>query len=169
VPELVMMGGRLASGRAEFNFSAHPRATNLVLRAPAPKFMVTLDLCFQAAFTQAELSRLEGKPDRLIARYLPVLRRWLKLQRFLISLIRRRYPELSPGGFFPWDGIAAAYLAEPSLFSEIKPLKVWMGKNRVLSSEDLSGLDPRFAVRAPFRVDSRRFLDLFVERLGAYG
>jgi len=42
-----------------------------------------------------------------------------------------------------------------------------MGKNRVLSSEDLSGLDPRFAVRAPFRVDSRRFLDLFVERLGA--
>lgn len=168
IPELVMMGGRLPSGRPEFNFSAHPHATNVVLRAPAPKFMVTLDLCFQVAFTQAELSRLEGKPDAAVHRYLPVIRRWLKLQRFLISLARLRYPELSPGGFFPWDGIAAAYLIAPSLFSEIKPLKMWMEKNRVLNREDLSGLDPRLAVRAPFRVEARRFLNLFVERLAAW-
>ena len=46
-------------------------------------------------------------------------------------------------------------------------LKVWMEKNRIMNSEDLSGLDPRFAVRAPFRVDRSRFLDLFVERLGS--
>ena len=165
IPELVMMGGRLASGRPEFNFSAHPRATNLALRAPAPKFLVTLDLCFQVAFTQAELSRLEGHSDAAIRRYLPVIRRWLKLQRFLIRLARLRYPELAPGGFFPWDGIAAAYLIEPSLFSEIKPLKMWMEKNRVMNSQDLSGLDPRLAVRAPFRVDAPKFLNLFVEQL----
>ena len=164
IPELVMMGGRLRPG-AEFNFGAHPRAANVVLRAPVPKFLVSMELCFQAPFTAAELHRLEVQSNRLIHRYLPIIRRWLRLQRVLIRLARIWYPEMPGGGFFPWDGIAAAYLIEPSLFSEIQTLRVWLEKNRTLTSPDIEGVPPRSLTRVPHRLDARRFFELFLPRL----
>jgi len=164
IPELVMMGGRLRPG-AEFNFGAHPKAADLVLRSAIPKVMVSMELCFQAPLTAAELRRLEDRPNSHLARYLPVIRRWLRLQRFIFSLIRLRYPEIPAGGFFPWDGIAAAYLIDPSLFSEIKVLQVWMENNRTMNSADSAGREPRSLTRAPFRLDAGRFFNLFLGRL----
>jgi inosine-uridine nucleoside N-ribohydrolase len=165
VPELVMMGGRLSSSRGEFNFAAHPEASNLVLQTPVPKFVATMELCLQVAFTQEHLKELEHDPSLLIHPFLPAVRRWLKLNRFATSIIARKQKAMAKGGFYPWDPIGAAYLIDPSLFSEIIPLRIWLEKKKVMVSRDVADLDERLILRAPKRVDGPRFMRLLLDRI----
>ncbi len=162
--QLVMMGGRSVPGASEFNFSAHPAASSVVLGSSVRKFVATLDLCFQVVFTMQHLKQLEGRPELLIHHDLGSVRRWLKFNRFIVGLLARFEPALNKGGFFPWDAIAASYLVAPDLFSEIGLVQMDMhGKKMVISEAD----DERYAVELPAKVDASRFMELFLERLGS--
>ncbi len=165
VPELVMMGGRLNTGRGEFNFAAHPDASNLVLQTPVPKIIATMELCFQVAFTEKHLNELEREPSLLIHPFLPAVRRWLKLNRLAISILARKQKAMAKGGFYPWDPVGAAYLIDPSIFSRIIPIKIWLEKKKVMVSRDVADLDERLQVRAPKRIDGQRFLRLLLDRI----
>jgi inosine-uridine nucleoside N-ribohydrolase len=167
VPELVIMGGRLKSSRAEFNFAAHPEASNLVLKTPVKKFLATMELCFQVAFKYRHLRELEGDPSLLIHPFLPAVRRWLKLNRLVLSIAARNREGLAKGGFYPWDPVAIAYLIDPSIFSETVPIKTWLQGKKVMVSRDVSGLDERLQVSAPRKIDPERFMRLLLDRLKA--
>lgn len=164
-PEVVMMGGRLRSGQAEFNFMAHPEASNLVLGTPAPKFVATMELCMQAAFTFRHFRELEGDPSLLIHPFLPAVRRWLKMNRALIGLAMRSQKKVAKGGFFPWDPIAAAYFIEPGIFSDIVELRMRLEGKKVMVSEDVPGSDQGLKVRAPRKLDPERFMRLLIDRI----
>ena len=165
VKELVMMGGRLKSGEKEFNFSAHPGATAKVLADPCPKFIVTLDLCFQVVFTAEHLKKLDSRPELVIAPWMGAAWRWLRLNRLVMGALSNRHPEILRGGFFPWDGIAVSYLLAPELFSEVTHQVMTMSGGRIALADPAGVADPR-AARLPRRVDAARFMDLFIERIG---
>ena len=161
VRELVMMGGRLVNGKSEFNFSAHPGATAKVLSQPCPKFIVTLDLCFQVVFTVRHLRMLSGKPDLVVAPWLGAMRRWLHLNRMAAAFVSLWQKQVPRGGFFPWDGIAVSYLVDPGLFTqEIRALMTMQGK-KVNIDDSVSPKDPR-AARLPVKIDSEKFMQLFM-------
>lgn len=163
--ELVIMGGRLVSGKTEFNFAAHPEATNIVLGTPVSKFMATMELCFQTAFTKEHLKQIEGDDSLLIHRFIPAIRRWLRINRVVTSLFAGNNPAMAKGGFYPWDPIGLAYLIEPQIFSDIIPLKVGMQGKRVITSEDIDGMDERLKVRAARKLDGERFMRILIERI----
>jgi inosine-uridine nucleoside N-ribohydrolase len=163
--ELVMMGGRLEDGKPEFNFSAHPDATAAVLADPCPTFLVTLDLCLQVRFTAAHLSMLVGNPELVLAPWVGAIRRWLLMNRLVVGALSLLVRNIPSGGFFPWDGIAAAYLIAPDLFTgESRALMTMGGRNVKL---DQSGADDPRAVRLPTQVDAERFMNLFMDRIGS--
>ncbi len=164
--ELVMMGGRLKSGLTEFNFSAHPEATAKVLAVSCPKFIATLDLCFQVVFTAEHLRRWEGNPNLVIAPWLGATRRWLRLNRMVMGALSLRHKEIPTGGFFPWDGIAVSYLVKPELFAFIRHRLMTMDGNKVILEDPISDDDPR-AVRLPEKVSASSFMKLFLERIGS--
>ncbi len=165
VPELVMMGGRLLSGRAEFNFMAHPEASNLVLGTPVPKFIATMELCMQVAFTFRHFRELTNDPSLVIHEFLPAVRRWLKMNRVATSLVARNNPNVAKGGFYPWDPVAIAYLVEPSIFSDIIQAGMRLEGKKVIVSRDVADMDEKLKVRAPKKMDPGRFMSLLIERL----
>jgi len=165
VNELVMMGGRLTNGKPEFNFSAHPDATAFVLTDPCPTFIVTLDLCFQVRFTAGHLAMLEGKPELVLAPWIGAIHRWLLMNRLVMGALSLFVKEIPSGGFFPWDGIAAAYLIAPDLFSRESSAVMTMEGKKVKIDESGAG-SPR-AVRLPAQVDAERFMELFMDRIGS--
>ena len=164
--ELVMMGGRLKSGATEFNFSAHPEATAKVLADPCPKFIATLDLCFQVVFTSGHLRQLEENPDLVISPWLGAAWRWLRLNQLAMAALSLRHPEIPRGGFFPWDGIAVSYLVKPDLFGEVARRVMTINGDKLMLEDPASDADPR-AARFPRRVDAKRFMDLFLDRIGS--
>jgi inosine-uridine nucleoside N-ribohydrolase len=165
VKELVMMGGRLKDGRTELNFSAHPCATASVLADSCPTFIVTMDLCFQVLFTEQHLAMLKSKPDLVLAPWMGAIRRWLLMNRLFMGALSLIDKEIPPGGFFPWDGIAAAYLIAPDLFTREKKAVMAMEGKKVRIKEAMAD-DPR-AVRLPAEVDAKRFMEMFMDRIGS--
>jgi purine nucleosidase len=165
VNELVMMGGRLVSGRGEFNFSAHPAATNLVLQTRVPKALATMELCIQALFKMKQFRELQGDPSLLIHPFLPAVRRWLKINRTAIAIAARNRKDIPKGGFFPWDPVAIAYILDPSIFPEIIPIKAWMQEKRVMVSRDVAGMDEKSWVKAPARMNQAPFMELLIQRI----
>ncbi|EHQ89687.1 nucleoside hydrolase [Desulfosporosinus youngiae] len=115
VKRIVVMGGTteplIINGRPlnELNFSCDSLATETVLKLGNNVSVITGNTCLDAFFPkEAFFARLssENKP---IARYL--LKKtsyWFKYMMFLFNL----------DGFYNWDVVAAAYVANPTLFED---------------------------------------------------
>ena len=164
--ELVMMGGRFKDGEAEFNFSAHPGAAAKVLVDHCPTFVVTMDLCFQVVFTMEHIKILEGKPDLVLAPWMGAMRRWYYMNLVAMGFASVFNKDIPTGGFFPWDGIAVAYLVKPELFPSA-PRRLMTMKGTKISLDTPSRDDDPRAVRVPMEVDAKGFMDLFIERIGS--
>ena len=67
--ELVVMGGsinfRPFSYFGEFNFHLDGKAASVVMSAPVPKTLITMDVCAQAVFRQEHLERIQGHNSRV--------------------------------------------------------------------------------------------------------
>jgi len=164
--ELVIMGGSLRfwplSFFGEFNFHLGGRATQIVVSAPIPKTIVTMDLCKQAVFREGHLERIRAGQSQ-VAKYLAeTIPSWLRFNR---RVFRQE-------GFYPWDPIAASFLLDPSLFDtrfctfQVVP-EGWR-RGRIInlescnSSETRNGLVP---VNMPGKLDGTRFMIFLLERL----
>jgi purine nucleosidase len=163
--ELVMMGGSLRfrpfSFLGEFNFHQDAEAAAIVLSAPIPKTLVTMDVCSQAVFRNEQLHRLENH-DSDVSRHLDkAIRPWLELNRKFF--VRAQ-------GFFPWDVVAAAYVIDRSLFDE-NSCSLLIQSNGFRSGRILecNPVDPQKTadgpVNIPAKLDTERFMTMFLEGL----
>jgi len=163
----VALGGRTTSGRREFNFSAHPEATNRVLAARLPRVIVPIEVCSSVVFTRRELDAIEARPMTVVFALRRHIRRFMRrkeLSRPLLSRIKRS--GCAPEGFHPWDVVAIVYLLRPELFTQIQSLEVWMQGTRVMNRPAGLGSRPGCGALVPFRVDAAAVLDVMMERLG---
>lgn len=164
--ELVIMGGSLRfwplSFFGEFNFHLGGRATEVVISAPIPKTIITMDLCKQAVFREEHLDRIRAGQSK-VARYLAeAIPSWLRFNRMVFR----------QEGFYPWDPIAAACLLDASLFDtrfcsfQVVP-EGWR-RGRIINLEPCNGpetKDGMIPVNMPGKIDAGRFLDLLLQRL----
>ena len=164
--ELVVMGGSIKfrpfSYFGEFNFHLDGQAASVVMSAPIPKTLITMDVCAQAVFRQEHLERIQGHDSR-VARYLAeVIPHWLNLNRKVF--FRKK-------GFFPWDVVAAAFIIDTSLFDEnIYTLKIQPGGMRAGRIQNLKEtgsfpIDGHVAVNIPRRLESERFMAMFLSAM----
>jgi inosine-uridine nucleoside N-ribohydrolase len=166
--ELVVMGGSLCfkpfSFFGELNFHLDGRAAAAVLEAPVPTTLITMDVCSQAVFREAELRRVMDHDSPVARQLTKAIGPWLALNRRVFFKAK---------GFFPWDVVAASWLIDPTLFDErpcslsVRPSGLRSGSIHDLRR--LGGLpavkDQRRSINLPSRLDSERFMKLFLERL----
>ena len=165
--ELVVMGGsinfRPFSYFGEFNFHLDGKAASVVISAPVPKTLITMDVCAQAVFRQEHLEMIQGHNSR-VTRYLSeVIPHWLNLNKKIF--FRKK-------GFFPWDVVAAAYIIDPSLFDENSyTLKIQPEGMRAGCIQNLAKCDGvritegHGTVNIPIRLDSERFMEMFLKAM----
>jgi len=159
--DLVMMGGRSRSGLSEFNFRKDPRSAAAALALQVPKVEIPFDLIFPVVITERDLDALAT--SRVLAPLLPRLHRFARLQdRFRRR--RHRFPEQLPGGFHPWDGVAAAWLVAPDLFHDLAEV---VHRADAKGRSFLTAPDGSATVRLPGAIDAAGFKRLFLSRLGA--
>jgi len=157
------MGGRMG-GELELNFSAHPEATRLVLEAPIPRVMITMDACLGVAFTSRDLEAVTAEPSAVVSRFCGRLKRFIRANRMIMPILFRGSDGHAAGGFHPWDVIAVAYLVRPDLFFPSRRLRLEVRGRRVVCSER-EGASWSNAAIAPRGVFARPFLDLMIERI----
>ena len=58
---VVLMGGELTGGKLCLNFASDRAAAREVLESPVPKTLVPIQTCAQAAFTSADVQRLDAR------------------------------------------------------------------------------------------------------------
>ncbi len=161
---LIVMGGAfhfpLFSFFGEFNFHCDGRAAAAVLSAPVAKTMITMDLCCQAVFTGEHLRNLQESDNETARWTARFIEPWLRLNRRIF--FRKK-------GFFPWDVVAAAYLADDTLFdSEPRSFRVREEGMRRGSLTRPCGEQPAESVchaNVPVTLDAASFMDLFLSRL----
>jgi purine nucleosidase len=165
--ELVVMGGsinfRPFSYFGEFNFHLDSKAASVVLSAPIQKTLITMDVCAQAVFREEHLERIQRHNGRVTGYLSEVIPHWLNLNRRIF--FRKK-------GFFPWDVVAAAYMIDPSLFdSNSYTLKIQMGGmrsgriQRLAKCDVVRSSDGSVAVNIPLRLESERFMEMFLEAM----
>ncbi len=163
--ELVIMGGSFHfqpfSFFGEFNFHLDGRAASITLSAPCKKTLISMDVCSQAVFRKEQLRLLESHASP-VSRYLAqAIRPWLELNRKVF--IRAQ-------GFFPWDVVAAAYIIDPTLFDEnycslsVRETGLRSGSFHAVRRLD-QGDDGKRAINAPLKLDSERFMAMFMAGL----
>jgi purine nucleosidase len=165
--ELVVMGGTLDfwifKYIGEFNFHQDARAAATVMAQPVPKTLITMDVCSQAVFTQERLDTVRSTGSEISQLCAGFIEPWLKLNRKIF--FRRK-------GFFPWDVVAASYLVDDSLFEgnpcTLNVVEKGFRRGRLVDVKRAGG--PRSSngkrpINMPLRLDSARFMDLFLERL----
>jgi len=142
-----------ANEHAEVNFWVDPAAAARVIASDVPITLVPLDATdfvpadakFRSALLSTPLSPASG----------------------LLGGVWRDAPEWIQGGYYLWDELAAAVLAEPSLVEfETRPLVVDVGDDAVAgwSREDPAGMPVRVAVRADRVAFETLFLTTVLER-----
>ena len=159
--EIVIMGGSFGfkpfKWVGEFNFHLDGAAAARVISAPVPKTLITMDVCSQAVVRQAQLDRVRTHTSEFATYLGDAIEPWLSLNR---RVFRRAK------GFFPWDGVAAAYLLDPSLFdSNAVAIDV---QSSGLRSGRLGISDRGTTINAPTRLDADRFMTLFMDALISY-
>jgi inosine-uridine nucleoside N-ribohydrolase len=166
IERVVLMGGAIAEGNvtpaAEFNIWADPEAAHRVFTSSLALTMVGLDVTHRALITPAHLERLAatGRAGRLIA----------DLYGFFIPNHRQRYGwEGAP----IHDAVAMAYVIDGSLL-ETDHLGVVVDTGGELSRGRTyvdrwrsAGWQPNCDVA--IGIESERFLELIVERIGRLG
>ena len=101
----------------DFNFALDPRAAGQVLAMNLPVSLVPYDAARGIEITAADLDRLEASLPWIVERS----RGWLGYWR----------SDIGRAGFYPFDLIAAAYVAEPSLLRCVA-VRVWVGEDDTL-------------------------------------
>ena len=159
--EIVIMGGSFDfkpfKWVGEFNFHLDGAAAARVIAAPVPKTLLTMDVCSQAVVRQAQLDQVRTHSSEFATYLGDAIEPWLSLNR---RVFRRAK------GFFPWDGVAAAYLLDQSLFDS----------NTVAIDVEPSGLrsgrlivsDRGTSINAPTRLSADRFMTMFMDALVSY-
>ncbi len=159
------LGGRLISGRIEFNFSAHPEATQYVLRMPIPRVIVPIEVCTSVVFGHKELHTIEDHPGTVVYSLRGHIRRFMRRKEVIIPLLAPlRRTSLTERGFHPWDVVALAYLIQPQIFSDLRPLTFWMDGIRVMNTP-APAHGSVLAAHVPHRVDAQALLCLMMDRL----
>jgi inosine-uridine nucleoside N-ribohydrolase len=114
-------GGALLFGHGpvfrDFNFALDPRAAGQVLAMNLPVSLVPYDAARGLELTAADLDRLEASLPWIVERS----RGWLGYWR----------SDIGRAGFYPFDLIAAAYVAEPSLLRCVA-VRAWVGEDDTL-------------------------------------
>lgn len=113
--QVVVMGGVTEeleiNGKVldELNFSCDPAAALCVLNEGKNLSVITGNNCLKAFFSQSEFIRRLTVDNRPMARYIKTkCSDWLKEMSTLFQV----------DGFYNWDVVAAAYLANPQLFGD---------------------------------------------------
>ncbi|MEM1246460.1 MAG: nucleoside hydrolase [Acidobacteriota bacterium] len=165
IPSLVFMGGALrvpgnTSPYAEFNFWFDPEAAQQVMRSAIPeKVMFGLDITNRAHFTKEQF-------EAIVAEDTPITR-ILKEDDARASWGFHANPDRTS---FIWDCLAAAYLLDPSLFTEEELVPVDIetalgtayGASYEPSGEPPPGLLP---TRVMLDLDYPRFMELYSKLL----
>jgi inosine-uridine nucleoside N-ribohydrolase len=162
---IVVMGGSIGEGNetpaAEFNMWADPEAAARVFDSGIDLTMVGLDVTHQALMTSAHAERLasSGRAGKLVA----------ELYDFYARFHRRYYPwEGSP----IHDACAVAQVIDPTLIETrhcgVRIDTGYESRGRTnVDRWDQMGWEPNCHVAVD--IDSERFLDLLVERIGGLG
>jgi inosine-uridine nucleoside N-ribohydrolase len=164
--ELVVMGGSLRfkpfSYFGEFNFHLDAKAASMVMSAPIPKTLITMDVCAKAVFTQKHLDMIKQRDTR-VARYLAkTIPSWLRLNTIMFR----------QEGFYPWDVVAAAHLIDESLFDKnprtfsVQEEGIRRGSiHGLVKRESFEEINGVFPVNVPRKLDGEAFMKLFLDRL----
>lgn len=109
---LVCLGGSVAGGgdvtaAAEFNIQSNPEAARNVLRSPATKTLIPLDVSSQAVMTFEQFDRLPKSNNSPLAAFLEAL---------LPFSFRAHHQHLGLEGIRLKEVVAVAYLSQPRLF-----------------------------------------------------
>jgi inosine-uridine nucleoside N-ribohydrolase len=163
---LIIMGGALHfrpfSFFGEFNFHRDGKAASLVMSSPIAKTLITMDVCSQAVFKREHLEKFQNHNSD-VARFLArTISPWLNKMRFITG----------KGGFYPWDVVAAAYFVDDSLFDKnfftLKIQERGMRSGRIyhcVKKDNSSLLNNAVPANIPLEIDSKTFMDLFINRL----
>jgi purine nucleosidase len=164
--ELVVMGGSINfkpfSYFGEFNFHLDGKAASIVMSAPIAKTLITMDVCVHTVFRQEHLERITRHRSRTTQYLSEVIPHWLNLNRKMF--FRKK-------GFFPWDVVAAAYIMDPSLFDEnaytFKIQTEGLRSGRIINLEEFRGssIKKGAAVNIPLKLDSERFMEMFMSAM----
>lgn len=95
------------SAAAEFNVYADPEAARYVLRSPATKTLVPLDIAGKVVLTFDQYDRLPGRPNTPIGRF---------LEEILPFAFRAHHEHLGQEGIRLNELVALCAVAEPRLF-----------------------------------------------------
>jgi inosine-uridine nucleoside N-ribohydrolase len=162
---IVLMGGSIGEGNetpaAEFNIWADPEAASRVFDSGINLTMVGLDVTHQALMTSAHAERLasSGRAGKLVS----------ELYEFYSRFHRRYYPwEGSP----IHDACAVAYVIDSTLIETVHcGVRIDTGyESRGRTNVDRwrqMGWEPNCHVGV--EIDTGRFLELLVERIGGLG
>ncbi len=164
---LVIMGGTLDfwifKYIGEFNLHQDARAAAMVISQPVAKTLITMDVCCQAVFTDAHLARVSKNPSEVSGLCAEFIEPWLKLNRKIF--FRKK-------GFFPWDVVAASYLVDGTLFEDnpctLEVVEQGARRGRLVNVKRAGGLhagNGKRPLNMPLKLDSDRFMELFLERL----
>jgi inosine-uridine nucleoside N-ribohydrolase len=157
---LAVMGGRVRSGLSDFNVRKDPAAASRALSLSCPKTLVTFDLGFAVAITPADADAVGADRASAVARHRGPLRRFARVEGACRAL-RGRAPGEAPGGFHPWDVLAAAAVTSPGLFGFANARLAFDGRGRTLLDPASGGA----AVSMAVSVEAERFRALFLSRV----
>ncbi len=165
IQRLVLMGGNLRNGLVDLNFSAHPEATEHVLGTRIPKYVIPTETCIQTSFRREELQLVGEHPASVIYAFLPRLTLFVSVWGILGDLLYGSYPDRAPGGFFPWDVVAMAYVVAPHLFSQEQYMTMHMREATLFSEPTSDLLDHVHRVTVPCKIDTDAFRRLALSRI----
>jgi purine nucleosidase len=117
VSEIILMGGitepLIINGRElkELNFSCDPEATDTVLKKGKNVSVITGNVCLHTFFPQEDFQK------RLLLSNSPMTNYITKKCGYWFEHMMRSF---DIEGTYNWDVVAAVYLAEPSLFRNVK-------------------------------------------------
>jgi pyrimidine-specific ribonucleoside hydrolase len=145
--------GLEANTTAEWNFYVDPHAARVVLEAGAPVTLVALDATNAAPVTLDFVRRLRG------ARHTPEA-------QFVYDVLEAQSDFIGGGGYYFWDPLAAAILAEEGLATyETRALTVVEAEGNESGRVAAAQAGP--GVRLATGADATAFEALFVETLNA--
>lgn len=154
--EIVIMGGAVKKFPfAEFNFFKDGNAAKTVLTYPAKKILFPVDICMQATFSWRDYATLRAIRNPVSDYLCENIFSWLMLNM----------PYTAGRGFYPWDTVAAAYIADGNLFHceeftvDEKKSKWWRG---LVKLKKQNGRARATSLTMPVKLHAREFKNLFL-------
>ena len=138
---------------AEWNIYADPYAASLVFQSGAPITLVPLDATNQAPITMDFFDRLERDQTTPEA-------------EFVYRVLTRQIDFIQSGGYYFWDPLAAAILADESL-ATIETMSLKVVEEEGLESGWTQPTKDGTPVRVAVWADGQRFERIFLDTLNA--